>query len=555
MFAELFSLVLAVWAVNAGPVKRWTNPVVDLGYATYEGVYNETNNVQYFLNIKYGADTSGNNRFRAPQPPPALAGIQYANVSGPSCPATNGGNTNAYFNATQEQAFFGPQYSEDCLLVNVYLPPGTTVGQSSMPVLVNIHGGGYILGDVVAISSGFYDVTYGPQFIFVDVSYRLAAFGFLAGTEVHANGDLNVGLLDQQAALQWVHDNIAKFGGDPEQVTIYGVSAGAGSVMHQIIANNGNTPDKLFTGAISSSTFTPPEYNYDDPVVEGLYQRLVGYTNCTTASDTLSCLRSLSLDALIAADYNATVDSGPGDYTYTPVVDGTFVADRPSVLLAQGKINGDTVWAGHNINEGRIYAGIGNYAPLNIGNNVTAQAEWISGLWPHFNASLIGDIQGYYNAETFGTVQNASEYLYGENIFGCPAVWLAEAFEENGYLSVYGHLPSFHGSDQPITLGVFRSEIYLNGDAHWKLGQATLAAGYPQAIVTDYMDTWTTYAATNKFVGDGVNWQAFLTSGKTFLNFNTTADQSAIDNTVPKLDEPYIQRCGFWRSISAITPQ
>lgn len=72
----------------------------------------------------------------------SMSELQYANVSGPSCPAGYGGQTNTYFNRTVLDGLLGPQYSEDCLFVNVYLPPGVVPGQSSVPVLVDIHGGG-----------------------------------------------------------------------------------------------------------------------------------------------------------------------------------------------------------------------------------------------------------------------------------------------------------------------------------------------------------------------------------------------------------------------------
>ncbi len=146
----------------ASPVKRWENPIVDLGHAKYEGVYNETTNIQYFLGIRYAADTCGENiplstgyivmltavvvpglnRFRAPQPPVPTSHLHQANTPALNCAASfNGGGQT--FNATIEQHFLAPTFGEDCLWLNVYIPPGATLN-GSLPVLVNIHGGGYV---------------------------------------------------------------------------------------------------------------------------------------------------------------------------------------------------------------------------------------------------------------------------------------------------------------------------------------------------------------------------------------------------------------------------
>lgn len=127
--------------------------------------------------------------------------------------------------------------SEDCLLLNV-LTPSKPVSDL-LPVVVNIHGGGYIGGNSTS-EDGTQLVSYSNgSIIYLSIQYRLGAYGFLAGSAVFEEGDLNAGLLDQRLALEWVQEHIEAFGGDPKQVTIWGGSAGGGSVLYQLTRGGG----------------------------------------------------------------------------------------------------------------------------------------------------------------------------------------------------------------------------------------------------------------------------------------------------------------------------
>lgn len=127
--------------------------------------------------------------------------------------------------------------SEDCLLLDVLVPE--TPAGTNLPVMVQIHGGGYAVGNAETYP-GYALVNQSQgNLIYVTIQYRLNAFGFLSSTEVRENGAANAGLLDQRAALMWVQRNIRPFGGDPSKVTIIGGSAGGGSVMNQMILYGG----------------------------------------------------------------------------------------------------------------------------------------------------------------------------------------------------------------------------------------------------------------------------------------------------------------------------
>ena len=124
-------------------------------------------------------------------------------------------------------------------------------GASNLPVMVTIHGGGYGEGAGTQDMSGFIN-TNENTLIVVTIQYRLGAFGFASSSEIKSRGVLNAGLLDQVFALEWLQTNIAKFGGDPDRVTIAGESSGGGSVMLHAIAQGGSLGTTLFKNVSSS---------------------------------------------------------------------------------------------------------------------------------------------------------------------------------------------------------------------------------------------------------------------------------------------------------------
>jgi carboxylesterase type B len=129
--------------------------------------------------------------------------------------------------------------SEDCLLLDVLVPANQTPGVS-LPVMVQIHGGGYVTGDSGSYPGEALMIHAKGSLIYVSIQYRLGPFGFLSSNAVKADGSANVGLLDQRAALDWVQRHISVFGGDPERVTIIGGSAGGGSVTAQMMLFGGS---------------------------------------------------------------------------------------------------------------------------------------------------------------------------------------------------------------------------------------------------------------------------------------------------------------------------
>jgi para-nitrobenzyl esterase len=189
---------------------------------TIEGAAVQDSGVRIFRGIPYAQPPIGELRWKAPQPPKHWSGIRKTDQFGPRC---------------MQQAVFGDMsfrsngMSEDCLYLNVWTPAHTAAERR--PVLLYFYGGGFVAGDG---SEPRYDGASMARrgIVVVTMSYRLGVFGFLAHPELSREapygGSGNYGLLDQVAALRWVHDNIAAFGGDPRRITLGGESAGSVSV-------------------------------------------------------------------------------------------------------------------------------------------------------------------------------------------------------------------------------------------------------------------------------------------------------------------------------------
>ena len=215
---------------------------VDVAGGTLEGLLDTRSGVEAYLGIPFAKPPLGKLRWAPPQPAEAWTGVRSATTFGPRAVQAP---------VFGDMAFRSDGMSEDCLYLNVWTPDSK--GQDALPVLVYFYGGGFVAGDG---SEPRYDGESMAKegIVAVTVNYRLNIFGFLAHPDLSAESDYgasgNYGLLDQQAALQWVHDNIAAFGGDPERVTIAGESAGSVSVSVQMASPLSRD---LIAGAIGES--------------------------------------------------------------------------------------------------------------------------------------------------------------------------------------------------------------------------------------------------------------------------------------------------------------
>ncbi|KAK7050555.1 carboxylic ester hydrolase [Favolaschia claudopus] len=357
-------------------------PSITLDSGTFVGTAGT--NTQSFLGIPFAQPPVGDLRFRLPVANAAYTGTHNATAMGPACPQ-QAIKLPILTGLPQEvvddvvNSIFGTVFpaSEDCLTINVIKPTSAT-STSKLPVVAWIFGGGFELG-----STQMYDgttivqrsIAMGEPVIYVSMNYRVAAFGFLASKEVRAAGVGNLGLQDQRQALRWIQKYIGNFGGDPSKVTIWGESAGAISVSLQMLANGGNT-EGLFRGAFMESGSPIPVGAIENG--QKYYDQIVSQTGCSSASDTLACLRTVPFDKLKAAQ-----DATPGIFSYQSLVlawlpraDGTFLSDNPQRLVQQGKVANVPFVTGDCDDEGTLFS----LSTLNITTD-DQFLTWIKTFW------------------------------------------------------------------------------------------------------------------------------------------------------------------------------
>ncbi|KAJ3905868.1 Alpha/Beta hydrolase protein [Lentinula edodes] len=522
-------LTSAVALLSASTLARASNsnvPVIDLGYTQYQGVFDSVNNLTNYLGIRYAAPPTGNLRWRAPRSPERNDSfVQQADTQPSPCFQSSGGaaSTNALELNKRAGVDVTGEPTEDCLFLNVYFP-GNTVPTELLPTLVWIHGGGYIGGSADQYSGSDLMREANNEIVVVIIQYRLGLFGFLSGSEIKANG------IDQHFALRWVQSHISKFGGDPSKVTIWGESAGAGSVLQHIVAQDGQTSPQLFRGAITSSTFLPSQYMYNDPIPESLYSTVVSQTNCTSAKDSLACLRAVDAAALEIVNGNVNVAGFYGTFVFVPVVDGSFITQRPTEAMKQGKVNGEALLAVTNSNEGFIF--------VNQSNPIAA-SSYASNLFPKFGTEVANITAQIY--APFGYSLEQDELIMGESIFICPTYYLLSAFRNKAWKGEFAIPPATHGSDAPYYFPSVESPPFNNSDF-----LAAFQGGFMSFVVSQ--DPNEKIAQTITPVWD------LYSKNNIEMVFNKTIDNQTdvhVDSTANAL----LERCKFWNDLGKLTGQ
>ncbi|ODQ81368.1 hypothetical protein BABINDRAFT_12593 [Babjeviella inositovora NRRL Y-12698] len=376
---------------------------------TITGNYETLNNLESYLGIPFAAPPVGDLRFRPPQAyNGSLNGFQ-ALTYGPSCPqmdptaggaAVVGALPNDVVSLVMQTPLFGAilPLAEDCLTLNVYRKRGLS-STAKLPVMFWIFGGGFEIGGSSTYTPEqlmAQGALQGQDFIYVSINYRLAAFGFLGGKEVKAEGSGNVGLLDQRLALQWVADNIAAFGGDPSKVTIFGESAGAISVGHQIIGNSGDNTYKgkpLFRAAIMQSGSVLPTQDIDAPFPQLIFDTVANAAGCGTASDKMACLRGVPYSVMLAAcnSVPAMFSYESLQLSYMPRPDGGFIPYQQMQMVADGKYARVPYIIGDQDDEGSLFA----LTNLNVTTNAEV-AAYIGNVFPGMSSSQMTELLTVY---------------------------------------------------------------------------------------------------------------------------------------------------------------
>jgi para-nitrobenzyl esterase len=315
--------------------------IVQLADAQFQGTVAQ--NSRSFLGIPYAKPPVGDLRWKAPQKPDPWPDLRTATEFGKRCAQLG---DPALQNA--------PSTDEDCLYLNVWTPMPVPV--APLPVMVWIHGGGNVNGSasepVPFVNIGaFYSgqiLTENHGVIVVSLNYRLGVFGFFSHPSLTAEGTRgNQGLLDQLMAIQWVHDNIARFGGDPNNVTIFGESAGSFDVCMHVASPLSRG---LFHRAISESGGCTTRQRTRQDAETAATVMATKLSCAGTDAQALACLRGKPVMELLNAPSDAAAGAGSG-----PNVDGTFMTDQPRALYDSGQIAKVPYLLGSNTDEGTLF--------------------------------------------------------------------------------------------------------------------------------------------------------------------------------------------------------
>jgi para-nitrobenzyl esterase len=483
------ALALVV-ACHAQDTHDSSAPTVTLVSGTLKGVrFGDGQEGAAFLGVPYAAPPTGDLRWKPPVPVAGWTGTRDATQFGAACPQL------------PEPWLTYPHWSEDCLFLNVW----TRRVQSGprQPVIFFIHGGsnraGYSQRDELGPSLSRAGV------VVVSANYRLGPLGFLAHPALtaespHASSG-NYGLLDQIQALKWVHENIARFSGDPSRVTLMGQSAGAVDIcllMASPLARG------LFQQAILESGDCQSTFNKDirKPIsVNGISgtgeeagERLAADLGVTNGPDILKKLRSIPVDTILKTMTNDRDVQFDSIVQFDAIVDGWVVPEQPAKIFAEGRQAHIPVLVGSNADEATVFgpgpASLSEYRKFLRGDTgIYADRELQA--WP---ASTDADVPGQ-----FLKLQNTS-FAYG--------AWSMARSMKRAQQPAYLYLLSWVQTGKQASLGAHHGEelSFLDNKYPGNWGSSDGDNAFGEALRT----YWTNFARTGNPNSPGLpNWPAF----------------------------------------------
>ncbi|KAJ4172972.1 hypothetical protein NW754_003178 [Fusarium falciforme] len=398
-------------------------PLLKLPYGTWRAAkYDDVAKVYVFKNVRYGASPTGSRRFASPEPPEPVLGIQNGSI-GAACMQfhTSGNDKGAPLvkreqssqvdvNQVIQESQSRKVYSEDCLFLDLYVPEEALKAEKKqkLPVVVFVHGGAYTSGskDVLDVI-GLYDGTglvhqSKGRMIVATINYRLGVFGWLGGTSAERAGATNLGLLDQRLAFEWVQRYIHLVGGDRQQVSAWGESAGGGSLMHHLVLKGGTVAPLFKRAQIYSAGLA---YSFDRKgKLEEMFQKVSALAGCLGGH--FSCLRTVSPQDLVRAQVLVTGLSFTIQRPqFGPVPDGNLIRQVASLELAQDDA-GLFVDKSINTDAGFVKLLLGAYGRLDA----------------------VASIAARYPAKDFSSPVARQAELLKDAVFACNYRWITDAF-------------------------------------------------------------------------------------------------------------------------------
>ena len=487
-------LALSLTACLHAPADASGEPEVTTPAGSLRG--SQSGAIRSFKGIPYAAAPVGDLRWKAPQPAPRWTGVREAQDFGPGCMQPPVPAQSLYNDPPAAT-------SEDCLSLNVWAPQAA----DKAPVIVWLHGGSLRIG---ASSLPLYDGSHYAErgTVFVSVNYRLGALGWMAheelGEETPSGLSGNYGLLDQIAALEWVRDNIAAFGGDPANVTIMGESAGALSTTYLLVSPLARG---LFGKAIVQSTNVRNfpalrEPSYGLPSAEKIGADLLATLGIADIAEA----RKLDAQSL-------TNRSTLAGFVPQGTIDGTVLPRQLVDSFDAGEQARVPVLVGYNAHEFRPQGSLGNRSAPSMANYGAQIDEIYRDLAPEF-------LRIYPASKGVDALFDATS----DAIFGWSGERIARSQQALGldaYLYVFDYcypsaeardLCAFHASELPFTFGNMDADAL---PAMWPVPDGTS----DRAVSDAMLDYWTSFAASGHPRGGGLPaWSAYGTQ-QNFMRF------------------------------------
>jgi para-nitrobenzyl esterase len=488
-------------------------PIVETSYGRVAG--SDSGTIKSFKGIPYARPPIGARRFRPPEPPEPWLGVLDATRPGrvsiqPSLPWLK------FLNAG------GASQSEDCLHLNVW-SPGLDTGKR--PVLVWIHGGGFLIG---AGSTPIYEgrnLAERGDMVVVSINYRLGALGY-----VHLNGVggagfeevSNPGVRDQIAALEWVRDNIAAFGGDPENVTVCGQSAGAMSIgallgapraralMHRAILQSGAAANVLS--------------QHQADTVADIFLSSLG-----VSSPHPNALANIPVEQILQAQgvTNRRLASLVELMVMMPCVDGSLITETPLEAVARGRTADIPLLVGTTLDEWKLFTPVDSGVPALSESSLHDRFErTLRALSRHAPEPRIA--AGRYREALRSRGGSTSHFnvwsaFQSSRVFHSPAADLLDAQAEGGG-DGFGYLFSWRPPALGRALGAFHAiELPFIFGLNRRPGSVSLTglAPFASKLSTRMQDAWISFARSGRPGHENLpEWDAYETASRATMRFD-----------------------------------
>ena len=486
-------------------------------------------NVKAFLGLRFAKPPVGDLRWAPPKPLQPWSGYKTAMVSGAGC--IQGGSPTDVFIV-----------NEDCLFLDVWAP----VKNDKHPVMVWFHGGGLLQGSGSELQYRGEKLAQDKDVIVVNVNSRLSFLGYVASpgltSESAYSASGNQGFLDQIEALKWVKSEIHHFGGDPDNITIFGESGGAISVCTLLASP---LADGLFERAIMQSgscrMVRTPDLAGGEQKGAELFEKI----GCGDAADPLACARALPMQTIVDRvdiDNNELFVEHPDDWAYYPTsnVDGYFLPEHPIDLLKNGVKAGVDLLVGHNKDEGSMFVGLKDHADDEAG-----YLEYLQ----MFYGDMAPEFAAVYPFDAYPSTGHAAAAIAGDGFMDCPATEMGDIMSDTNHrVFMYQFVQDVNSLTTDIILQLQRGKntppwgTYHTAEIPYVFGFASVLGN----LDTDerrhtrdlMMSYWTNFARNGDPNGAGLPyWPQYYTEQSDYMklggDFETDTDLKPL-------------QCDFW---------